>query len=511
MGNPVPEPPRPHRCTRGRPDGVHRRVPAHGGRQGTDRRPGQVPRAARPGIDGLGLARRLPRDPPQGRLGRPVGQGRGPADHRSEIPSLPALRVLARGRGRDGQAGPGPASRLPARIRSASAARPCSSARAITRRSGHRTGGTPTARRSTTRRSWPRPSRAWGSSSEPYALPGSARDPIRSGWRRDARRAPAGAGGRGHRDARACPRQPSHRRHPGRRWAHRADPGGGQSRWPPPRSRCRPRSDRPCRGPSRPAVRRPTRPPPGELPGAGRRSRPAAGFGAVDGCLFDLGLSSFQLADRERGFGFRAGGPLDMRFDPSRGVPASELLASLDTAELTALFRRYGEEPKAPRIARAIVDARRVAPDLHGRGAGRARRARPPAEPAPAAPDAPGDPRLPGAADRGQRGARRAAGRPRRRPRPAPPGRPARRPELPLARGPHRQAVLPGRAARLRLPARAAGLRLRPEPAPAPRDQPVADPDRRRDRRQPTSSERPTAGRRATRRLAPRTGRRSPR
>jgi 16S rRNA (cytosine1402-N4)-methyltransferase len=89
---------------------------------------------------------------------------------------------------------------------------------------------------------------------------------------------------------------------------------------------------------------------------------PAAGFGAVDGCLFDLGLSSFQLADRERGFGFRAGGPLDMRFDPSRGVPASELLASLDAAELTALFRRYGEEPKAPRIARAIVDARRVAP-----------------------------------------------------------------------------------------------------------------------------------------------------
>jgi 16S rRNA (cytosine1402-N4)-methyltransferase len=89
---------------------------------------------------------------------------------------------------------------------------------------------------------------------------------------------------------------------------------------------------------------------------------PAAGFGAVDGALFDLGLSSYQLADRERGFGFRTGGPLDMRFDTSRGVPASELLASLDTAELTALFRRYGEEPKAPRIARAIVDARRVAP-----------------------------------------------------------------------------------------------------------------------------------------------------
>jgi 16S rRNA (cytosine1402-N4)-methyltransferase len=89
---------------------------------------------------------------------------------------------------------------------------------------------------------------------------------------------------------------------------------------------------------------------------------PAAGFGSVDGCLFDLGLSSFQLADRERGFGFRAGGPLDMRFDPARGVPAADLLATLDVDELTALFRRYGEEPKAPRIARAIVDARRVAP-----------------------------------------------------------------------------------------------------------------------------------------------------
>src|SRR6476660_9389213 len=89
---------------------------------------------------------------------------------------------------------------------------------------------------------------------------------------------------------------------------------------------------------------------------------PAAGFGAVDGALFDLGLSSYQIADVERGFGFRAGGPLDMRFDPSRGVPAAELLASLDANEMTALFRRYGEEPKAARIARAVVDARRVAP-----------------------------------------------------------------------------------------------------------------------------------------------------
>ena len=89
---------------------------------------------------------------------------------------------------------------------------------------------------------------------------------------------------------------------------------------------------------------------------------PAAGFGAVDGALFDLGLSSFQLADRDRGFGFRAGGPLDMRFDATRGIAASELLATLSADELAALFRRYGEEPSAWKIAKAIVEARAGAP-----------------------------------------------------------------------------------------------------------------------------------------------------
>ena len=75
---------------------------------------------------------------------------------------------------------------------------------------------------------------------------------------------------------------------------------------------------------------------------------PEAGFGLVDGLLFDLGLSSFQLADRDRGFGIRTGGPLDMRFDPSRGLPASELLATLDVVELTALFRRTARSPRPP-------------------------------------------------------------------------------------------------------------------------------------------------------------------
>jgi 16S rRNA (cytosine1402-N4)-methyltransferase len=89
---------------------------------------------------------------------------------------------------------------------------------------------------------------------------------------------------------------------------------------------------------------------------------PAAGFGQVDGALFDLGLSSYQLADTQRGFGFRAGGPLDMRFDTGRGLPAADLLGTLDVGELAALFGRYGEEPRAGRIARAIVDARRTVP-----------------------------------------------------------------------------------------------------------------------------------------------------
>ena len=86
------------------------------------------------------------------------------------------------------------------------------------------------------------------------------------------------------------------------------------------------------------------------------------GFETVDGVLFDLGLSSNQLADAERGFSFRAEGRLDMRFDTSRGRPAAALLTELPEAELAALFRRYGEERHAGRIARAIVAQRDRAP-----------------------------------------------------------------------------------------------------------------------------------------------------
>ena len=85
---------------------------------------------------------------------------------------------------------------------------------------------------------------------------------------------------------------------------------------------------------------------------------PTCGFGAVDGILMDLGVSSQQLDEDDRGFSFRSSDELDMRFDPTRGRPASEVIASDDEVALAGLFRRYGEEPHARRIARAIVAAR---------------------------------------------------------------------------------------------------------------------------------------------------------
>ncbi len=86
-----------------------------------------------------------------------------------------------------------------------------------------------------------------------------------------------------------------------------------------------------------------------------------AGIPSLDGVLFDLGFSSWQVDDPERGFAFRADGPLDMRFDPQSGGPtAGDLVNGLTEAELTDLLRRYGEEPHSRRIAHAIVAARPI-------------------------------------------------------------------------------------------------------------------------------------------------------
>lgn len=85
----------------------------------------------------------------------------------------------------------------------------------------------------------------------------------------------------------------------------------------------------------------------------------ANGFVPADGVLFDLGLSSLQLADEKRGFSFTADGPLDMRFDPSSGGPtAADLVNQLSAEALAEILYRYGEERQSRRIARAIVDER---------------------------------------------------------------------------------------------------------------------------------------------------------
>lgn len=83
-----------------------------------------------------------------------------------------------------------------------------------------------------------------------------------------------------------------------------------------------------------------------------------AGFAAVDGIVLDLGLSSLQLADRARGFSFQVAGPLDMRFDPVQETRAADLVNHLSEDALADLIHAYGEEPRARRIARAIVQAR---------------------------------------------------------------------------------------------------------------------------------------------------------
>jgi 16S rRNA (cytosine1402-N4)-methyltransferase len=90
------------------------------------------------------------------------------------------------------------------------------------------------------------------------------------------------------------------------------------------------------------------------------------GLERVDGVLFDLGVSSHQLDQPARGFGFRpeaaATTPLDMRMDQSQPTTAAHLLARLSATELERCFREYGELPGARRLARAIVDARGRAP-----------------------------------------------------------------------------------------------------------------------------------------------------
>ena len=84
--------------------------------------------------------------------------------------------------------------------------------------------------------------------------------------------------------------------------------------------------------------------------------------GGIDGVLMDLGVSSPQLDDAERGFSFLRDGPLDMRMDTSRGQSAAEWLAEADEQDITQVIKEFGEEKFGKRIAHAIVNERKVNP-----------------------------------------------------------------------------------------------------------------------------------------------------
>ena len=84
--------------------------------------------------------------------------------------------------------------------------------------------------------------------------------------------------------------------------------------------------------------------------------------GKVNGILLDLGVSSPQLDDPERGFSFMNDGPLDMRMDPSRGVSAAEFIATAPAEEIARVFKEYGEERFAKRMANAVVARREQQP-----------------------------------------------------------------------------------------------------------------------------------------------------
>jgi 16S rRNA (cytosine1402-N4)-methyltransferase len=87
-----------------------------------------------------------------------------------------------------------------------------------------------------------------------------------------------------------------------------------------------------------------------------------AGFDGCDCLLADLGMSSMQVDDSDRGFSFMRDGPLDMRMDRARARTAAELLNTLPAADLAAAFRDLGDEPEAERIAQAIVTRRQTKP-----------------------------------------------------------------------------------------------------------------------------------------------------
>jgi 16S rRNA (cytosine1402-N4)-methyltransferase len=153
----------------------------------------------------------------------------------------------------------------------------------------------------------------------------------------------------------------------------------------------------------------------------------AEGVDDVDGVALDLGVSSMQFDQADRGFSFRASGPLDMRMEKN-GPSAADLVNDADEAELADTIFRYGEERRSRRVARAIVEARKQKRiETTGELAEIVRRAVGPQRPRPR------HPHLPGAAHRRERRAGRACTRPDSRRAGPGAGRPPRRCLLPFA------------------------------------------------------------------------------
>jgi len=83
------------------------------------------------------------------------------------------------------------------------------------------------------------------------------------------------------------------------------------------------------------------------------------GIGSIDKALFDLGMSSFQVDDGKRGFSFLKEGPLDMRFDPTRGISAREIVNEFSSAALADVIKKFGEERYAALVSKKICSARK--------------------------------------------------------------------------------------------------------------------------------------------------------
>lgn len=88
------------------------------------------------------------------------------------------------------------------------------------------------------------------------------------------------------------------------------------------------------------------------------------GIHSIDGCFFDLGVSSMQLDNDYRGFSFLKDGPLDMRMDPTNPINAAKVIAESSEEELGRIFREYGEEPRWKAAAKAVVEERKKQPIL---------------------------------------------------------------------------------------------------------------------------------------------------